>query len=110
RPLSDTGAGCMTPLDVVWVAVLAFGAGAAVGYRLARAVMVRFVADAVKAIERPTPAAAYEPPTVIRQATDADHVGYVKNRWTGQAADETRQRRAATQALFGTPHRRLPPA
>jgi len=52
----------MTPLDVVWVAVLAFVAGAAVGYRLARAVMARFVADAMKAIERPVPAPASDPP------------------------------------------------
>ena len=50
----------MTALVVV--AVLAFAAGAAVGYRLARAVMARFVADAVKAIGVPAPAPASDPP------------------------------------------------
>jgi len=54
----------MTPLDVVWVAVLAFVAGAAAGYRLARAVMVRFVAEIMTQARAQKPDTAYESPAV----------------------------------------------
>jgi len=81
----------MTPLVVV--ATLAFAAGAAVGYRLARAVMARFVADALAALGRPP-----DPP-----ARDESPVAAVLRQSAGPVIRPTR-------SPFGERRHKLPPA